>query len=288
MANEDDPWGKFQASISEPDEEVETDDEELEEDEADLDEDESKKDPKKSKKAAEGGEDDPDEEDSDEDESEDDDEADDEKSTYKPRLKQFFNKDGSLNAQRIEKSYIENSKETVRLNGEVEKISGQYTQLLEAIKSKPEIAKALFGEEAAKTLIKGKPGNQPPADPILAHVKAQMDNASKRDYNAFVEKHPEAVSDPAKAKKIGTFLKIYGQEYRESHDGELPTMKEGLEAAYRYYGWETKISKKEEVANAAKKTAATRRTPSTRKPATKAKKNELETFFAGKLGVKVR
>jgi len=295
MAEEDDSWSKFLDSIDEPDEEVETEDELDSEDETDQDDtDEDDKKSKKSKEAAKGGKA-GDEEDSDDDSEEDDDAEDadkDKKSkksdTYKPRLKQFLNEDGSLDAERIEKSYIENSKETVRINGVLEETKGRLDKLLGAIKTKPDIAKALFGEEGAKTLAKGDdPEGQQQLDPITAHVKAKLDNESKREYSDFVDAHPEAVSDPEKSRKIGRFLKIFGQEYREEHEGEFPSMKEGLEAAYRYYGWELETTEKEKVASAAKKTAATRHTPNKKRPASKQKKSDQEQFFAQKLGVKL-
>lgn len=294
MANEDDSWNNFMSSIGEADEEVETPD--SEEDETDEDEPtEDTKKSKKSKEAAEGGEAD-DEEESDEEDSEEEDEAEkagkDKKpkpDTYKPRLEQFLNKDGSVNVERIEKSYIENSKETVRINGLLEETTEKYNRVIEAIKANPEAAKLLLGEDGAKNLAKGGDAEgQKPLDPITAHIKAKMDNESKQEYSDFVEAHPESVSDPEKAQKIGRFLKIFGTEYRESHDGQFPSMKEGLEAAYRYYGWKLEIDKKEEVASAAKKLAATKHTANKKTPVTKKKKSDLEGYFSKKLGVKVK
>lgn len=297
MAKEDDDWKTFMDSIEDADEEVETDDDLESEDETDDDatDDEDEDSKKKSKEAAKGGKKDDDEDSEEEDPDEDDDAEDADKTkkskesdTYKPRLKQFLNDDGSLNAERIEKSYIESSKETVRINGVLEETKGRLDKLLDAIKAKPDVAKALFGEEGAKELAKGTEPGEKPLDTYSAHIKAQLDNASKREYAEFIDAHPEAVSDPEKARKIGRFLKIFGQEFREENEGELPTMKEGLEAAYRYYGWELETTKKDEVAAAAKKAAATRTTPNKKTPASKQKKNELEGFFAKKLGVKVK
>lgn len=297
MSKEDDDWKAFMDSVDDPDEPVETDPiEDSEDEDSEENDDENTEDKsKKSKKAAKGGKAEDDEE-SDEDDSEEEDDAEDadkgkkpKTDTYKPRLKQFLNDDGSLDPERIEKSYIENSKETVRINGELQETKEKYDRLVEAIKAKPDAAKILLGEEGAKNLAKGGTSEgQQQLDPITAHVKAQLDNQSKREYKDFVDEHPESVTDPDKAQKIGRFLKIFGEEYREANNGELPSMKNGLEAAYRYYGWDLEISKKEEVANAGKKKAATKSTPNKKTPAPKQKKNELEGFFAKKLGVKVK
>lgn len=295
MAKDDDDWDAFMSSIEEPDEEVETPDD-LDEDETpDEEVDDPKKPAKKSKKAAKASkDDDPDDSDDDDPDEEVDGDEDDPdkkpaKSSYKPRLKQFLNDDGSLNAERIEKSYIDNSKETVRINGELEQSNAKYDALVKAIKDKPEAAKILLGEAGAKKLADtGNADDQQPVDPLLAHVKAELDNRSKKDYADFIELNPDAATDPEKAKKIGRFLKIFGEEYRQENNGEFPSMKDGLEAAYRYYGWDLETKKKDDVAIAAKKAAATRHTPNKKTPVTKQKKNELEGFFAKKLGVKIK
>jgi hypothetical protein len=111
----------------------------------------------------------------------------------------------------------------------------------------------------------------------------------EKDYNEFVDEHPEATTDEDKAKKIGKFLKRFHRDYADDNDGELPTMKHALETAYRYYGWPLSDDKsQEEVAHAAKKRASTRQTPQGSKPKKKKDKaTDLETFFAKKLGVKL-
>lgn len=298
MAKEDDDWNNFLNSIDDPDEEVETSEDE-DENLADDDQGTDKKPPKKSKEAPKGDED-ADADDSDDDDSDKDDDADDadagkdskkgkdaDADTYKPRLKQFINDDGSVDIQKLETAHIESSKEGVRLNTVLEETNEKYNRLLDAIKAKPEAAKLLFGEEGAKDLAKGKPEGQQ-LDPFSRHVKAQIDKQSKQDYTDFVDAHPEAVSDPEKARQIGVFLKRFGRDYPDDNDGELPTMKQGLEAAYRWYGWDLGTTKEEDIAVATKKTAATRSTPNKKTPVTKQKKNELEGFFAKKLGVKIK
>lgn len=307
MAKTDEDWKNFMNSINETGEDVETDDDESTEDETEqeVEEEETEDESKKSKKAAKGDKADESEEDTEEEESDEDDDAEDadkdkgkksKSDTYKPRLSQFLNEDGSVSVERLEKSYIENSKEAVRLKSENEDVIGKYNTLVEAIKSKPEVAEALFGKEGAKNLTKGQPPEgQQRLDPYSAHIKAQMENQSKKDYNDFADAHPEIATDSDKAKKIGSFLKLFGQQYREENGGEIPSMKQGLEAAYRYYGWgattekeKEKAKKKEDVASAAKKKAATVHTSNKKTPVSKQKKSELEGFFAQKLGVKVK
>lgn len=287
MAVSDDDWRKFLDSTEEDPEEVETDDE-LEDETEDDEEAEAEKKTKKPEKGEEENSDDEGEGD-DPDEEEAGDPAD--KGTYTPRLKQFLTKDGTLDAKKIEDAYVESGKQAVALNKKVEEIEGNYNSLLEAIKAKPEVAKALFGEEGAKKLTNSQPasgGGDLPQHPLLQHLEAQMKNNSTAEYNEFVELHPESVTDPEKARKIGSFLKTHGAIYREEHNGEIPSMKESLEAAYRYYGWDLEIKGKEDIATAAKKTAATRTTPQGKRQATKKETSQGEQFFAKKLGVKLK
>jgi hypothetical protein len=297
MAQLDEDWKKFLDATEEDAEEVETVDAEDETEEiegADNDD---------SAESDEDDEEETDEEDADDEEADPkkDKKAKKEKSdadTYKPRLKQFLNDDGSLNAKKIEEGYIESGKQAVKLNTRVEeltesegKLRTDYSALLEAIKAKPDIAKALFGEEGAKKLASSQPltaKKTEETNPLLKHIEAQMNNASEKDYNEFVKAHPEAVTDPEKARKIGSFMKLYGSNYRDEHNGEIPPMKEALEAAYKFHGWDLKVKKKEDVAIAAKKVASTRSSGNARRPATKKQAEMGEQFFAQKLGVKLK
>jgi len=309
MAVPDEDWKKFMNSIDEDPEDVETDPDEDAEDEDPDDPDEQdpdKKKPTKSKKAEDEDPDDP-EEDEDPDEGEDDDpeEDPDKDKDYKPRLKQFINKDGSFNTKGIEDAYVESGKQAVKLNGQLKEVQGNYSELLGAIKANPEVAEKLFGKQGAKQLLENdniptKSGNgggdggkngQPDLSghPLIRHINAQLNNQSKKEYNDFVEAHPEAVTDPTKAEKIGEFLKYYGPYYSSTHDGEIAPMKVALEAAYREFGWPLdEPEKKESVATAAKKTAATRRSGGAKRSATKKEVSKGEEFFAKKLGVKLR
>lgn len=307
MAVSDDDWKKFLDSTEEDPDEVETDPEEdLEDEPQDDPEEDPKADPKKSKEDEEENPDDPEEDSEEEDDPEEDDPEDDPKksktdSDYQPRLKQFIKDDGTYDLETAEKSYIESGKQAVKLDNDLKQVRSDYGELLGAIKANPEIAEKLFGKEGAKQLIEndaipngGNPsgnggGGDPVANhPLLRHLEAQQQNASRKEYEDFVEAHPEAVTDPEKARKIGVFLKQHGAVYREENNGEIPSMKDSLEAAYRYYGWDLEIKKKEDVATAAKKTAATRRTPSAKRAATKKETNMGEQFFANKLGVKLK
>lgn len=306
MAVSDEEWKNFLDSTEEDPDEVETDPEEdLEDEPQDDPKDDPKTDPKKSTEDEEEDPDDPESDPEEEDPEEDDPEEDpkDPKpgSDYQPRLKQFIKDDGTYDLETAEKSYIESGKQAVQLDKDLKQVRSDYTELLGAIKAKPEVAEALFGKEGAKQIIDnsnipsgGNPGgNGGGSDavanhPLLKHLEAQQQNASRREYEEFVDAHPEAVTDPEKARKIGVFLKQHGAVYREENNGEIPSMKDSLEAAYRYYGWDLEIKKKEDVATAAKKTAATRRTPSAKRAATKKEANMGEQFFANKLGVKLK
>lgn len=309
MALSDEDWKNFLDSTEEDPEEVETDLES--EDEPDDPKEDPKKTPPKSEEDEDENPDDPEEDDSkkpkggeEEDDPEEDDDDDGKKkpeaSDYQPRLKQFIKEDGTYDLETAEKSYIESGKQAVQLDKDLKQMRSDYGELLGAIKAKPEVAKQLFGEDGAKQLLEnnsiptgGSPSGGSGGDasvsqhPLLRHLEAQAANQSKREYEEFVEAHPEAVTDPEKARKIGVFLKKHGAIYREENNGEIPSMKESLEEAYRYYGWDLEIKKKEDLAVAAKKTAATRSTPNAKRTATKKEASMGEQFFAKKLGVKL-
>lgn len=297
MAGQDEDWQAFLNATEEDDEEVETSTEE--EDEPEVPAGDKKKPADKSEEDEDeepsGDEEDSEEEDDPEEEDEDGKKKSDPKA-YTPRLKQFFDKDGNLDPAKIEDAYIKSGKQAVDLNKKLEDMTGKYGELIEAIKGKPEVAEALFGKEGAKKLgaatPKGDGGGSegdPLADhPLIQHLQATMTKDSRKEYDEFVDAHPEAVTDPEKVEKIGDFLKFYGSHYRATNDGAIPSMKESLEAAYRFHGWDLE-GKDEEVVTAAKKAAATRRTPGGGpKKASKSEVSKGEQFFASKLGVKLK
>lgn len=296
MADADDQdWKAFLEATEEDDEDVETsslEDETLDDEDESEDESSKKSATEKGKKGSDPKED-PDPEDEEEDDPEKSKKKDEPKKTdpeteaYKPRLKQFLNDKGELDSKKLEDAYIANSKEAVRINEELTKAKDQVKQLLSAIGKDPEVAKKLLGEEGAKQVAADVKGSDTPRDPIMADYEAKMKKQANAEYDEFIEAHPESVSDPEKAEKIGKYLKFYGPWYQAQNDGEIPGMKESLEAAYRHYGWDLEIDKKEEVAVAAKKHAATRSTPQSKKPAKKGGLSKAEMHFASKLGVKL-
>lgn len=308
MAVEDKDWQDFLNSTEKNDPDVETElDEEPEDEKDDLDEEEeapTKNDPKKGKENT------PDDQEEGDDPEEDDEEEDPEKDKpeeYKPRLKQFIDKDGKYNLEKAEKSYIESGKQAVKLekdlkesNDTLEEVRNGYSQLLGAIKAKPEVAKQLFGEDGAKRLLAdqnipngGTPqvGSESNADisghPLLRHLEAQFQNRNKKEYDDFIETHPEAISDPERKRKIGEFLEIRGPLYTKQNNGEIMSLAQGLKEAYEHYGWDKEDAEAEKVATAAKKAAATRSNGGAKTTKKKSEVSKGEDFFAKKLGVKL-
>jgi len=310
MADVDNDWDEFMSAAAKdygdkPDEDDEDlDDEDLDDDE-DADDEEQEDKPKKSTKKAgkeaddaDGDDDDSDDDDSDDDDEDESEEEDDKsktsKSTYKPRLKQFFDDKGKPDLKKYEEGYINSSKEAVRLNGELKAALEAHTEsqnnfanLAQAIKKNdPELAKKLFDGDTLKELER-KPAADAPKDPFTRDYEAKLRKQSKAEYDQFIELNPEAVTDPSKAEKIGAYLKLYGEWYKEQNDGEIPSMKEALEATYRHFGWDVAKEKKEKVATAAKKTAANRSSGGGKKVAKKSEVSKMEAVFAKKLGVKL-
>ena len=312
MADVDKDWDEFMATAAEDYADKDTEDEDLDDDvdDEDADEEDQEDKPKKSTKKAGGkdadaeeDDDDSDEEDDDseddEDESDEEDDSDDDdsetsKSNYKPRLKQFFNKDGKPDLKKLEDGYINSSKEAVRINDELKaerdaRVESQnnFTNLAKAIKDNdPKLAAKIFDGDTLKELDK-KPAAAGDKDPFTRDYEAKLRKQSKAEYDQFIEQNPEAVTDPTKAEKIGSYLKFYGEWFKKENDGEIPSMKEALEATYRHYGWDIQNEKKEKLHTAKKKTAATRSSGSGKKTPKKSEVSKMESHFAKKLGVKL-
>lgn len=313
MADVDKDWDEFMSAAQEDygdkpsadDDEVE--DEDLDDSDDDDQEDEPKKPTKKPGKEDADAEDDDDSEDDSEEEDDDDSEDDDDddaeeeddksktpKGAYKPRLKQFFDKDGKPDLKKLEDGYVNSSKEAVRLNSELKatkdaltESNGNFANLAKAIKKNdPDLAKKIFDGDTLKELDK-KADTPAAKDPFTRDYEAKVRKQNRQEYDDFVEQNPEAVTDPDKADKIGKFLKRFGRDYQEDNDGEFPSMKEALEAAYRYYGWDVQKAKTEKVRSAAKKTAANRSSGGGKKVAKKSEVTKMEGYFAKKLGVKL-
>lgn len=224
---------------------------------------------------------------------------------YKPRLTQFVDKDGKLDPEKIEKAYIESSKEAVRLANELKEQQEGNKEILVKIANDPDLAKAFFTKEQLDEIERNggvpKPGAQPNDDPVRSHFEAQLLKTQREEYDDFVDKNPTATTDPDRAKKISEFIPVHRDLYRKENGGMLPSMKDTLTAAFRYHGWPLAedVEQKESTAEiarkaketeealkaASRKNAAATKTPSQSKKApAKQEFTKEQLFFAGKLG----
>jgi hypothetical protein len=177
---------------------------------------------------------------------------------YKPRLTQFFDKDGKLSTEKIEKGYIETSKEAVRLAQELKEQKEGNREILAKIANDPELAKRFFTPDEIQQIEKAggvpDPKAAQDADPIRSHFEAQLLKTQREEYDSFVEANPSAI-DPARAQTISEFIPLYRDMYRKDNNGMLPSMKDTLTAVYRLKGWELAedVASKNEVEERARK-----------------------------------
>lgn len=177
---------------------------------------------------------------------------------YKPRLTQFFDKDGKLSVEKIEKGYIETSKEAVRLANELKDQKEGNREILAKIANDPELAKRFFTPTEIEQIEKAggvpDPKAAQDADPVRSHFEAQLLKTQREEYDSFVEANPSAIN-PERAQTISDFIPVYRDMYRKENNGMLPSMKETLTAVYRLKGWELaeEVEAKNQVQEEARK-----------------------------------
>lgn len=183
------------------------------------------------------------------DESEDDesDEDEEEEEPFQKRFTQFKGDTPTEYFKNLEDGYAQSSKEAVRLASENKDLSSQLDRVKQLIASNPELAEKIQQGDGQSTPTVAK-------DPALLFAETQMKETWKRDYDAFIDAHPEVVSDPSLAEALDKKLLI-AKRIVEEEEGRLVGMGEGLEMAWKLLGKDTE-DKQEKVRMAAKDIAS--------------------------------
>jgi len=267
MANQEDDDDKKPKS---GDDEVDTSQEEDENDTTD-EEDESGDDTE-DQEEDDSSEDEDDSGESDEDESDDEEESD-----FKKQFPSIKGDTPEEYISNLEETYRKSSREGKRLAKTVQDLQGRVDAITQAVAKNPELAK-LINEAVPEG------GTSPVQDPALLHAREQMESQMEKEYNEFVDEHPELDSDPELQEKVLKELEILGAAYRAK--GKTLGMKRGLALAYESLGLDDGGSK-ERIAGAAKTTAARTKTTGKggKKPKAKGSLTPEQVAYGKRMGL---
>lgn len=197
---------------------------------------------------ADKGDDDSEDDDGTED-GEDDKTDDEDKPEFKKRFTQIKGENADEYLPNLEEAYRNSTTEGQRLAIENKTLKADKDAMASLIANNPDIAK----------MISDKTGGKMPealVDPAIMQARQDMEERQTKEYNAFVDKHPDLESDPDLQKKILATLTEFGAAARR--DGRILGMDEGLRKAWAFHGLET--NSKEDIASKAKENAARGRT----------------------------
>lgn len=191
------------------------------------------------------GEEDESEDDSDEEDAED----------FKKRFTQIKGDTSDEYLKNLEDTYAKSGTEASKLSKENKDLKAVVDRIQEAIAKDPKLAEALKGAdvEAQK--------DTKPKDPVLAWAESERDRVWQKDYDKFLEAHPEIETDPELAEALNKKLAVIKRVTEEEED-RLVGMAEGLKAAWRLLG---KDDTQEKVRMAAKDSASKGKTVSSSK-----------------------
>lgn len=228
-----------------------------------------------SKKGAEDEDDDSDDDDSDDDDSSDDEDEDDD--DFKKAFSQIKGDTPEEYLPNLEEAYRKSSSEGKRLSTEMKEVTDRNQAIMAAIASDPELAEKL------DKVLKNTSGDKailPTEDPALAYARTEMRKTMETEYQAFVDEHPEAETDPELQQELLEAM----QDYKEVQQkrGRLPGMGEALRKAWVIIG---KDDTKERVRVKAKETASKTKTNSNKKSSKKPEFTEAQLAVAKKLGL---
>lgn len=160
-----------------------------------------------------------------------------------------FDVDGSVEGyvKRLERAYQKSSDEAIRLNHQLQgkQATGQQPQPPQQGQQQP----AQNQQDTQET-------NSAPAqgeDPVLVHMRTQLDQQAEKDLQDFRKENPEIDTDPEIRENVNKYIKFYSH-YAYQNEGRLPGMRESLDAAYKHFGYND--NKEEKVANQAKQNAS--------------------------------
>jgi len=154
-------------------------------------------------------------------------------------------------AKNLEEGYRNTSKEGLRLSATNKELEVRVNQLMAAVAKNPELAATLNATQDNKPAAP----SAAMADPALAYFKSEFEAKMVKEYDSFVDEHPELTSDETLANKVNQRLANFRNVIFET-EGRQIGMQEGLEMAWTSLGLPLTESKQEATAMAVKSQAS--------------------------------
>lgn len=259
------------------DEGVETDTTVTEDEELDSGEDEGAEDDDQS----EDGDDSEDDSDEDSDEDSDDEDSDEEELAFEKRFKQIKGDTPEEYLPNLEEAYRKSSTEGKRLSTENKELQSRLDLINQAALKDPKLAEAI--NKAA-----GDGATPPTVDPALQELREERAAKMEKQYDDFVELHPELGEDEELQQELLENLSIVGEQARKQ--GKVASMDKALIKAWRMMGREVNSSNKPSKGNVAQTAKASASKPKTSpskkaKPASKSKLAPEQIAYGKKMGL---
>lgn len=194
----------------------------------------------------ENEDDDQEEEDDSQDEGEDDSEEEEAEPEFDKAFKNIKGDTPQEYIKNLEESYRKSSQEGKLNHQKAKENQERIDRITSVIAKNPEIAKVI-ADASDDTEISLT------VDPALLHARQDMENKMEKDYNSFVDSHPELETDPELQEKVLDEVKIFGDAARKK--GKILGMDEALRKAWISLGLDKEDSK-EKIVTKAKETAS--------------------------------
>lgn len=199
----------------------------------------------------------------------------DDKPEFKKRFTQFKGETYEAYVPELEKAHAHLIGELTRVKQGDKDKQGKIDAVMAAAAKDPEFAKKLdelMGEEAEQVTV----------DPALLKARQDMEEQMTKDYNAFVDLHPELETDPILSKEVFEYIEELGALSRKK--GKIMSMKSALTKAWALARPDD--DDQEKVVVKAKEVAAKAKTGSSaKKPVKKSGFTEEQIRVAKKWGL---
>lgn len=222
-------------------------------------------------------------EDSDDDDSEDEDDdesetSDDDDPEFKKRFTQFKGDSYEEYVPELEKAYGNALGKLTRLTQEDKGKQAKIDAVMAAAAKDPEFAARLndlMGDDAQEVTV----------EPAILKARQDMEATMEKEYNDFLDAHPELGSDPQLAEEVITLVKEFGATARKG--GKIMGMGDALKKAWAYLDLDDNPSEK--IVAKAKEVASKPKTGNnTKKPAKKTDFTDEQLKVAKKWGVELK
>lgn len=146
---------------------------------------------------------------------------------FEKRFTQFKGETPDEYAKNLEDAYGHSTTEATRLAQQVKDLQLEKDRIMAQVANNPELAAQIMGQTAPAN------GQTQPvySDPALLFARQTMEEQMTKEFNQFAEEHPEIQTNQELSKQVVENLSAISEAYR-LRTGKIPTMKEGLAAAW--------------------------------------------------------